>query len=184
MLPSRGSQKWWLMFMLNAMRLTIKKEDNFIIESTKGFVQSYPLVVVATLVNINRAVTCKIKVLNPFSTGVAMRQDAEIGKADRIDCCAGVIANEENESERDNITTVRRVQLKTAETDSSVKDLPVANAKDMPPHLKSLLEESVVGKTEEQHSFIAGLLVIYADTFSKDEWDLGLTHLSEHAINT
>jgi len=160
------------------------KEENFIIEPTEGFVQRYPLVMAATLVNINRAVTCKVKVLNPFSTSVTLRHHAEIGEAERIDCCTGVIANEENEGERDNITTVRRVQLMTVEKDSRISDLPVANAMDVPPHLKSLFEESVVGKTEEQQSVIAGLLVKYADTFSKDEWDLGLTHLSEHAINT
>ncbi|KAH3840505.1 hypothetical protein DPMN_113955 [Dreissena polymorpha] len=159
------------------------KEENFIIEPTEGFVQRYPLVMAATLVNINRAVTCKVKVLNPFSTSVTLRHHAEIGEAERKDCCTGVIANEEN-GERDNITTVRRVQLMTVEKDSRISDLPVANAKDVPPHLKSLFEESVVGKTEEQQSVIAGLLVKYADTFLKDEWDLGLTHLSEHAINT
>jgi hypothetical protein len=26
--------------------------------------------------------------------------------------------------------------------------------------------------------------VKYRDTFSKDEWDLGLTHLAEHSIDT
>ncbi|KAH3725818.1 hypothetical protein DPMN_051667 [Dreissena polymorpha] len=61
----------------------------------------------ATLMSINRAVTRKIKVLNPFSTSVTLRHHAEIGKAERIDCCTGVIANEENEGERNNITTVR-----------------------------------------------------------------------------
>ncbi|KAH3711575.1 hypothetical protein DPMN_071246 [Dreissena polymorpha] len=86
----------------------------------------------ATLVNINRAVTCKVKVLNPFSTSVTLRHHAEIGEAERIDCCTGVIANEENKGERDNITTVRRVQLMTVEKDSRISDLPVANAKDVP----------------------------------------------------
>ncbi|KAH3771590.1 hypothetical protein DPMN_172915 [Dreissena polymorpha] len=63
--------------------------------------------------------------------------------SERTDGCTWVIANEESEGERG------RVQLKTVETDSNITDLLVANAKDMPPHLKSLVEESVVGKTEE-----------------------------------
>ena len=66
------------------------KEENFIIEPTEGFVQRYPLVMAATLVNINRAVTCKVKVLNPFSTSVTLRHHAEIGEAERIDCCTGL----------------------------------------------------------------------------------------------
>ncbi|KAH3822109.1 hypothetical protein DPMN_123880 [Dreissena polymorpha] len=76
----------------------------------------------ATFVNINRAVTCKVKVLNPFSMSVTLRHNSEIGEAERIDCCTGVIANEENEGERDNITTVRRVQLQAAEKDSRITD--------------------------------------------------------------
>ncbi|KAH3830051.1 hypothetical protein DPMN_103288 [Dreissena polymorpha] len=99
----------------------------------------------ATLKNVNRAVTCKINVLKPLSSGVALRHHAEVVKAERTDGCTGAIANHENEVERVNIITVRIVQLKTAETDSSVSDLLVANANDLPPHLESLLEESVVG---------------------------------------
>ena len=29
-----------------------------------------------------------------------------------------------------------------------------------------------------------GLINKFQDVFSKDEWDLGLTHLTEHAIST
>jgi len=131
------------------------KEENFVIEPTEGFVQRNPLV---TLKNVNRAVTCKVNVLKPFSTGVALRHEAEIGKAKGVGGCTDVIANEQNEGERDNITMVRRVQLNSDETDSSITDLTVANAKDVPPHLKSVSEESVVFKPEEQQSVIVGLV--------------------------
>ena len=131
------------------------KEANFVIEPTEGFEQRNPLV---TLKNINRAVTCKVNVLKPFSTGVALRREAEIGKAEGVDGCTDVIANEQNEGERDNITMVRRVQLNSDETDSSITDLTVAKAKDVPPQPKSLREESVVFKPEEQQYVIVGLV--------------------------
>jgi len=134
------------------------KEENFVFESTDGFVQRNQLVMAPTLVSVNTAGTCKVNVLKPFSTGVALRHDAEVGKAERTDCCTAVIANEENECERYNITMVRRVQLNSAETDSSITDLTVANAKDVPPHLKSVSEEFVVFKPEEQQSVIVGLV--------------------------
>jgi len=31
---------------------------------------------------------------------------------------------------------------------------------------------------------LAALLSKYADTFSRDDWDLGLTNIAEHSINT
>jgi hypothetical protein len=47
-----------------------------------------------------------------------------------------------------------------------------------------LYTRSTLGKTDAEKSMVAGLLVKYSDTFSKDNWDLGLTHLTEHPINT
>ncbi|KAH3882454.1 hypothetical protein DPMN_006394 [Dreissena polymorpha] len=48
------------------------KEEHFIIEPTEGFVQRYQLIISATLVNVNIALTCKVRVLNPLSTGVTL----------------------------------------------------------------------------------------------------------------
>ncbi len=40
------------------------------------------------------------------------------------------------------------------------------------------------GKSDHVKQTVAGLLNKYSSTFSKDDWDIGLTHLSEHPLNT
>ncbi len=47
-----------------------------------------------------------------------------------------------------------------------------------------LYAKSTEGKSEVEKEAVAGLLIKYSDTFSKNEWDLGLTDLAEHPINT
>jgi hypothetical protein len=39
----------------------------------------------STLLDINRAIISKARVLNPFSTAMKLLQDAEIGKAEKIE---------------------------------------------------------------------------------------------------
>ncbi|KAH3733437.1 hypothetical protein DPMN_039864 [Dreissena polymorpha] len=65
----------------------------------------------ATLVDINQAVTCKVRVLNPQAAVVALKQDAEIARAERIDMVVSVLTEKENEGE-ESLARVRRVQGK------------------------------------------------------------------------
>ncbi|KAH3883837.1 hypothetical protein DPMN_007805 [Dreissena polymorpha] len=145
------------------------QEANYVIEPAKGFSHTYPLIMAATLVNVNRALTCKVRVLNPFLSNVTLRHDADIGEAEKIEKCTGVIAAEENLEEEGNLAKIRRVQLNNVRAHSCSKALPVANENDVPPHLKTLFEQSTVNKTEEEKRVVAGLLVKFSDTFSKDE---------------
>ncbi|KAH3755689.1 hypothetical protein DPMN_190387 [Dreissena polymorpha] len=48
----------------------------------------------------------------------------------------------------------------------------------VPAHLESLLQKSSEGKSDVEEKALASLLANHGDTFSKDEWDLGLTHLA------
>jgi len=50
--------------------------------------------------------------------------------------------------------------------------------------LKELFNRATVGRSPEETKVVAGLLTKFQATFSKDEWDLGLTNLVEHSINT
>ena len=54
----------------------------------------------------------------------------------------------------------------------------------IPPCLRELYDKSICGKFDEQKAVIESLLVQYQDMFSKDETDLGRTHLIEHEIDT
>ena len=54
----------------------------------------------------------------------------------------------------------------------------------VPTHLQDLYERSINNKTEEERAIIGSLLVKFQDMFSKDDNDLGRTHLIEHEIDT
>ena len=72
---------------------------------------------------------------------------------------------------------VRSVTINSEETGDQ-------NSQDVPPHLEPLFLEATKNRTLEESAELATLLNKYGDTFSKDELDLGLTHLIEHAIDT
>ena len=53
-----------------------------------------------------------------------------------------------------------------------------------PNHLKGLYEESIKGKSKVQEVQVHSFLQKHEEVFSKDEYDLGHTHLVEHTIDT
>ena len=65
----------------------------------------------STLVDINRACTCKVRVLNPFPTAVSIKQDAVVGHAEPILDNPKVLVTHEEEKETENFYQTRRVIL-------------------------------------------------------------------------
>ncbi|KAH3833444.1 hypothetical protein DPMN_106754 [Dreissena polymorpha] len=49
---------------------------DFLIEPNQAFKEGYPLIMAATMVNINRSPTCNVRLMNPFSQDVDLRRDA------------------------------------------------------------------------------------------------------------
>jgi transposase InsO family protein/DNA-binding MarR family transcriptional regulator len=137
----------------------------------------------STLVDINRSVACKVRVLNPFKHDCTLKQDAEIGRAERIERVVSVLLAKEHELEPENLTSVRRIQLRMDETKTG-PHFEQALESEVPEHLKELFGRSTKEKSEYEKQVVAGLLVKYQQIFSKHEWDLGLTALAEHSINT
>ena len=158
---------------------------DFIVEPTDHFKENYPLQMACTLVNANQGPTCKIRILNPFPTEVTLKQDAEIGKAEKIERVVSMITAAEHEQETHSFECLRRVQLNTCVDDETVGPLEnLASESDVPVHLKGLFEKSTMDRTHYERQVIAGLLVKYQDVFSRSDWDIGLTDLAEHSINT
>ena len=85
-------------------------EKEYVVEPTDHFQAEYPLQMASTLVDINRACTCKVRMLNPFPTAMSIKQDAVIGRAEPIEGIPIVITNEEDSSETENHVTVRRIK--------------------------------------------------------------------------
>ena len=54
----------------------------------------------------------------------------------------------------------------------------------IPPHLEDLITRSSEGWDVQWQMAIRKLLLQYPDVFSKNDYDLGETHLVEHTINT
>ena len=70
------------------------KNSNYVIEPTDNFCERYPLQMANVLVDINREVTSKVRVLNPFPTSASIKQDAVIGQAEVIADIQGVLTNQ------------------------------------------------------------------------------------------
>ncbi|MCG8432198.1 MAG: RNA-directed DNA polymerase, partial [Candidatus Omnitrophica bacterium] len=56
--------------------------------------------------------------------------------------------------------------------------------REIPSHLKEIYEDAIEGKSRAEADKIADILIKHQDVFSRDETDLGLTNLTEHAIDT
>lgn len=156
---------------------------DFIVEPTQKFKDRYKLVMASTLVDINRGPTCKIRVLNPFSDEVSLKQYAEVATAEKIDRVISTLVKEECDSEGENLNAVKRVTIQSKTINGPELSSKITS-KQVPEHLRKLFENSTIDKTETEKQVVAALLVKHSDTFSRDEWDIGLTHLTEHEIKT
>ncbi len=157
---------------------------DYLVDPLDGFREKYQLVMASTLVDINQATTCRIRVMNPFPNEMGLRQDAEIGRAEKIERAVTVVSAKANSEETVNLNRVRRVGAsfkRVSNVNTHIKAVP---EEQVPDHLRELHDNATQGKSQHVKETVAGLLNKYSDTFSKDDWDIGLTHLAEHPINT
>lgn len=157
---------------------------DYVIEPADGFAERYPLKMANTLVNINRYPTCKVRVMNPFEIQVDLKQQTEIGKAEVIERVVSVITETEDSTNENNYESLRRIQIGNKQQNIKIESLVETNTEDIPEHLRDLFETSTQGKSLKEKQVVASLLKRYESSFSKDEWDIGLTHLAEHSIDT
>ncbi len=119
----------------------------------------------STLVDINRSATCHVRLLNPFPDERCLRQDAEIGKAEKIERIVTVISSEEDSGQARNLSKVRRVAtsvINNARSNNCVNGVP---EEQVPAHLKELHISATKGKSQHVRDTVAGLLHMYSDTF-------------------
>jgi hypothetical protein len=82
-------------------------DPSFLLEPTASFRERYQLMMALTLVDINKAPTCKVRILNPLDTEVLLKQDAEIAYAEKVERIVSVVAEEEDENEVENSCRIR-----------------------------------------------------------------------------
>ena len=144
-----------------------------------------------SLANIGRSCTSKVRLLNPFPMAVSIKQDAVVGRAEPIEGEPKVLVPEENREETNNFHRVRRLTFKSKASlqDENAKLHAVrvigrAETEQVPAHLTDLFQRTCRGLSPAEKDQIAGLLTKFQDTFSRDEWDIGLTDIAEHSIPT
>ncbi|MCG8044792.1 MAG: retroviral-like aspartic protease family protein, partial [Candidatus Thiodiazotropha endolucinida] len=157
-------------------------EKDYVIEPTDHFQAEYPLQMASTLVDINKACTCKVRMLNPFPTAMSIKQDAVIGKAEPIEGTPKVLINEEDKTEAENFVRARRVKLSPELSKECISSYTSRKASgeattDVPCHLASLYQKTTQALSMKEKEKVAELLCKFQNNFSRDEWDLGLTHL-------
>ena len=149
----------------------------------------------ACLVDISTDVASKVRILNPFDFEVKINQDTVVGTAEKVENKPVVLLSHES-PDFENFDRVRRIKFSdpqpvTWQTNTGIiRNISKKGTADggksgvVPSHLKNLYEEAAEKRSKTEQEAIAELLQKYSTAFSAREKDLGLTHLTEHAINT
>ncbi|KAK3096184.1 hypothetical protein FSP39_024155 [Pinctada imbricata] len=161
-----------------------RKEDeseDLIIEPTEKFYERCNLLLASTVVNIERRLTAPLRVMNPFSHEVTLHKGTVIGLAEECSSDCTSLISVEDHDETENHQPVRRIKLER--NMCKEKKLLTSDA-ELPTHLLKLYDDAGPTSTDHEKREIAQLLLRNQDVFSEHEFDLGLTPLGEHAIDT
>ena len=165
-------------------------ETEYLIEPTEHFQEKYPLSMAATLVDINKGCTCRVRILNPYPTALSIKQDAVVGQAVPIEGKPMVLIQQESNAEQEIYLQIRRIDFEKKEeiasetSHNTSRKVVDESFKILPEHLVDLHQRASTDMGFEESQKVANLLNRFQDCFSKDEWDLGLTHLAEHKTKT
>ena len=89
-------------------------DKEFLVEPLEKFIDKYPLIMAAAVVETSNSVTSSIRVMNPSGEEVVIHQDTEIGSAERLEAAPTLLLPTEDVWETKNINAVRRIQLSTS----------------------------------------------------------------------
>ena len=146
------------------------RNTEYLVESLGN--HSYPIRVASTGVDIRDQVTNKVRVLNPYPDKAIISQNSVIGRAEQVMGSTTRLFETEDGSKYQNSVSIRRIKLCESQAINTVQ-VP----------LRTLYERSVQGRNTTECVSVKSFLCKYGHAFSKDDYDLGLCHLTEHAIN-
>ena len=145
-------------------------EDLAMVVPHQQLAERCSVVMAPGLVNLGERPSVPLLVIKPHSDPASIKQDMVVGLAEPVtpEQCSvvGSPTGIDSEGECVRTTTVA----------------PCTN--DVPDHLQQLYQEAADGRDASQRAQIAALLERFSGVFSKNSEDLGLTHLTEHAIDT
>ena len=87
-----------------------------------------------------------------------------------------------NQQTDDGQVTKQRHLIEGSDTDPQVEE--TGRDGEIPPHMKDFIERSIKGWSKPQQEAIQRMLLQFQDVFSRDELDIGQTHLMEAEIDT
>ena len=165
--------------------------STYVIEPNQLLSEKYSVVMAPTLMDASTSVTGKVRMLNPFPTAVKLNQDVAVGFALPVDVITTFV-EKEDEEEASNFASVRRITLSSeARTYTTGDDLGTGSPawqdddlNEVPEHMRDLFKTTVDGKSDQEKVIILKLFQDTQNVFSRHANDLGLTHITEHVIDT
>ena len=159
-----------------------------LVEADPDFVQANRCLVTPVVVRAAGRATTKVHVFNPYAEPTLLKGElVPVGVKQ-------VLRDAEHPDEKGNQSCMRKVQVKGRTTHQAKRvirqahKVQQANLQGMgdavPSHIEDLIERSLEGWSAKEQAAIKKLLTQYQDVFSKNEFDLGKTHLVEHTIDT
>ncbi|CAC5405010.1 unnamed protein product [Mytilus coruscus] len=157
----------------------------FMIEPSEEFIANNKIAMAACVVDIKDNVTVKAMVLNPSSEEVFIKQDTIIGKASSFLKVLSSLKDMENADETENFSAIRRLRFSSPKISKHdmIKNVKEDNLR-VPSHLTELLDSCSEDLSTDEKGKVANVLNKFQEVFSKHEFDIGLTDLVEHSIDT
>ena len=113
-----------------------------------------------------------------------------MGYAEPLESSVHVLQEVEDTIDQGNIQAIRNIRFNSTKPKCGEKIRRSKNKvtsdflNRVPDHLQDLFEKSTQHGSEKEKKMMAETLEKYEDVFSKNDLDLGLTHLAEHTIDT
>ena len=163
-----------------------RKTSIVIMEPTANFEERHMLLMAASLTDMKHNVTHKVRILNPFAEPRVIADDSVIGSAEEIESMESVISLESETKAQDSQwdavpiwTSSNETPIHNAEgTVRRVKEIP----QEVPSHITDLYTKACENLSISERSRVKEMLHTHEAIFSKNEFDIGMTVLTEHAI--
>lgn len=146
-------------------------DETILFEPSPRFTAKSSLLLASAAIDVVRRVTVPLRIMNPLEEPKTVFQDTVLGTGEV--CFEVSILESQGTGE----CNVRKAAASGKGLEGQIEEESLA-------HLTDLYERSSINLSEDEADIFKDLLWNYRDVFSKDEWDLGRTQLTEHEIVT
>ena len=159
-----------------------RKKSVVLIEPAAHFEERYQLLMAATLADIKNNVSHKVRILNPFEEPRVIAEASIIGFAEEIESIESVVSIEAGaQSSPDGVRSIPS-DKRLDKTNGTLRRTHEA-VPEVPSHLMNLYTKASANLSSDEQSRVREMLHEHEDIFSKNDFDIGMTSLTEHAID-